>query len=386
MFTWQNNQRGMLGSLLAATCTVLTLVVYASESNAIAQATSPVPETVPVQVIVPKFEDVAVYLNGLGTAQADVSIGVTSQIDGVLQSVHFTEGQFVKQGDLLAVIDPRPYQAALDQALAKIRQDEADLENARYLLEKDTTLAAQQIVTQEALHQQRSQVKNLEALLSLDTAAKEAAQVSLSYTQIKSPINGVTGILAIDPGNQLRASSTTAIVTIAQVNPISVVFSLRETDLVEVRKAMITGPVPVTARSVDQISVLGTGTVTLIDNAIDQATGSIRIKSSFPNPDLKLWPGEALSVSLRQTVLPNALTVPSPAVQRGPDGFFVYVINDSGQAEIQKVSVGHAERGRTIITSGLRGSEKVVVTGQYRLSAGVKVQATDYVNPETSDN
>jgi membrane fusion protein, multidrug efflux system len=369
----------LAGGLGVVAYVAITCGIDAGVTTASAQSNSAAMAAVPVQIAVPKREDVAIYLSGIGAAQANASVGITSQVDGELQSVHFTEGQIVKQGDLLAVIDPRPFQAALDQAQAKIRQDEADLENARYLLEKDTTLAAQQIVTQEALEQQRAVVKNLEALVSSDTAAKEAAEVSLSYTQIKSPIDGITGILAVDPGNQVRASSSSAIVTITQVKPISVIFSLKETDIDEVRKAMAAGAVPVTAKSIDQSRLLGTGTVTLIDNQIDEATGSLRLKSSFANADLSLWPGEAVSISLRQSILPNSLTIPSPAVQRGPDGFFVYVIDAKGQAEITKITVRQIEEGRAVVSSGLIGSEKVVVTGQYRLSPGAKVDATEYV-------
>ncbi|MBB4349410.1 efflux RND transporter periplasmic adaptor subunit [Aliirhizobium cellulosilyticum] len=361
-------------SAVIAACLILQIprVVHA-------QAISASSTSIPVQVTLPTAEDVAVYLTGLGTAQAENTVSITSQIDGEIQSIHFTEGQHVARGDLLVVIDPRPYQAALDQANARIQQDQADLGNARYLLGKDTTLAAQQIVTQEVLEQQRAQVENLEAQLALDTAAKEAAEVSLSYTQIKAPIDGVTGILAVDPGNQIRAASGTAIVTITQVDPISTISTLKEGDLEEVEAAMQSGSVPVIAKSIGQARVLATGKVSLIDNVIDEATGSIRIKSTFPNPKGSLWPGEAVSISLRAKVLVNALTIPSAAVQRGPDGFFVYVVDDTGKAQVKPISVGETQDERTVVTSGISSVEKVVVTGQYRLSPNVTVTPSDYV-------
>ncbi len=339
------------------------------------------PALVPVQIATPKLQTVPVYLDGLGVVQSENTVDITPQISGPLESVSFVEGQQVKKGDLLAVIDPRPFRATLDQAIAKISQDQASLNYANYLLNKDSKLAGQEIVTQEALEQQKAQVQTLTAQLAQDQAAKESAEISLSYTEIRSPLSGRTGIRQIDPGNQVTAASTTPIVTITQTDPISVISTLRETDLDKVRTAMASGPVAVAAASVDRTTQLGTGTILLVDNEIDQATGTIKIKSTFGNPDEKLWPGQAVSVRVTEKMIKNALTIPSPALQRGPDGFFVYVVDTNDQTEIKKVKPGPIENDYAVVEEGLSPSDKVVVTGQYRLAPGTKVTATSYTAP-----
>lgn len=331
---------------------------------------------VPVETANPTTENVPVYLDGLGTVQAENTVNIIPRIDGQLITVNFTEGQQVKKGDLLAVIDPRPFQAALNQANAKIAQDNADLVNARFLLEKDKKLAGQQIVTAEALEQQQAQVDALQAQLGQDEAARDSAAVSLSYTEIRSPIDGRTGIRQVDAGNQVHATDTVPIVTITQTDPISLISTLRETDLSDVQKAMNAGPVQVVATTVDGSQHLGDGKVLLVDNEIDLATGTIRIKSTFANPDQKLWPGQSVLARVLQKTELNTLTVPSPAIQRGPDGFFVYTINAANQAEVTKVDVGPIENGRATIKNGLSSKDQVVVTGQYRLAPGVQVNAT----------
>ncbi|CAN7734483.1 efflux RND transporter periplasmic adaptor subunit [Rhizobium sp. LjRoot258] len=346
---------------------------WVAGSGPTAAAPTAVVPAVPVQVALPSVQEVPVYLDGLGTVQANYTVNITPRVDGELQSVQFTEGQAVKKGDLLAIIDPRPYQAAADQAAAKIKQDQADLANAQYLLAKDEKLSQQQIVTQETVEQQQSQVASVTAQLAEDQAANEAADVSLSYTEIRSPIDGRTGIRRVDMGNQVHTTDTTPIVTITQTQPISVVATLREDDLSAVRDAMKSGPVEVIALSMDRSRTLATGMLSLIDNVIDQNSGTIRIKSTFENGDDALWPGQFVLLQVKQKTLHQAITIPSSALQRGADGFFVYVVDGNGNASFRKVTPGSTENGRAVITSGLTGNEQVVTAGQYRLDAGTHV-------------
>lgn len=334
------------------------------------------PAGVPVEVTSPKRENVPVFLNGLGFVQAENTVNITPQISGQLQSVSFVEGQQVRKGDLLAEIDPRPFQATVNEAAAKIAQDQANLANGQYLLEKDTKLAGQQIVTQEELEQQRAQVNALSAQLQQDQSAKESADISLTYTQIRSPIDGRTGIRQIDPGNQVSPTGAVPIVTITQTDPISVISTLRESDLEKVKSALATGPVTVTASSVDLTTELGTGEILVIDNEIDQDTGTIKIKSTFANPQGNLWPGQSVSLRILQKYLPDALTVPSAALQRGPEGYFLYVVDPDGKAQVKNVAIGPIEGHSAVIANGLAATDNVVVTGQYRLSPGATVDAT----------
>ncbi|MBB3659741.1 multidrug efflux system membrane fusion protein [Rhizobium sp. BK650] len=338
-----------------------------------AAATEPGTLVVPVEIAAPVLTDVPVYLDGLGTVQANYTVNITTRLDGELQSVMFDEGQAVKKGDLLAIIDPRPFQAADDQAAAKIKQDQADLANAQYLLTKDQRLSQQQIVTQETLEEQQAQVASAEAQLAQDQAAKEAADVSLSYTEIRSPIDGRTGIRRVDAGNEVHTTDTTPIVTITQTQPITVVSTLREDDLDAVRSALETGPVEVMAMSMDRSRELASGSLSLIDNVIDQASGTIRIKSTFENKDDALWPGQFVMLRIKQQTLRKAVTIPSAALERGEDGFFVYVIDATGAAAVRKVTPGPIESGRAVIEKGLSGNEQVVTSGQYRLDVGTHV-------------
>lgn len=366
-------------SAIAAAVLILLIVgvpstffwIIGSEPSAAAPATNA--SAVPVQTASPTHEDVPVYLDGLGTVQANYTVNITSRIDGELQNVMFTEGQLVRKGDLLAIIDPRPYQASADQAVAKIQQDEANLANAQYLLDKDEKLSQRQIVTQETVEQQQSQVASVTAQLAGDKAAKEAADVSLSYTEIQSPIDGRTGIRHVDAGNQVHTTDATPIVTITQTQPISVVSTLPEDDLGAVRAAMKSGPVQVMALSIDQSRTLAIGTLTLIDNVIDQNSGTIRIKSNFENQDDALWPGQFVLLRVKQNTLQQAITVPSSALQHGTNGFFVYVIDANGAAAVREIVPGPIESGKAVIATGLMGNEQVVTAGQYRLDVGTHV-------------
>jgi len=347
-------------------------VWFGDDRPAMAMGPTPTPP-VPVQIVTATREDVPVYLTGLGTVQAFNTVTIKTRVDGELQEVRFTEGQLVKKGDLLAVIDPRPFQAALDEATAKVEEDEANLANAKVILERDSKLTAKEFTTVETTDNQRTLVAQLQAQLALDQAAKSNAATQLSYTQLISPLDGRTGIRMVDQGNIVHATDATGLVVITQTEPISVVSTLPEDDLALVREALLVGTVEVAAFTADGATNLGSGTLSLIDNQIDQTTGTIRLKSTFPNADEKLWPGQFVQLRLLQTTERNAVTVPSQAVQRAPDGFFVYVAKSDATVEARQIKTGQIADGRAIIASGIEAGERVVTAGQYRLEPGSKI-------------
>lgn len=331
------------------------------------------PEAVPAEVAVASREDVPIYLFGLGTVEAFNTVTVRTQIDGELQKVLFTEGQTVKKGDLLAVIDPRPSQAVLDEARAKVVQDEANLKNAQLILERDVQLTAKQFTTVEQTDDQRTTVQELQGQLAEDQAAVRDAETQLSYTQLTSPIDGRTGIRAVDEGNIVHTTDANGIVVVTQIEPISAISTLSQDDLPAVRAALKAGPVPVTAFTTDGATNLGDGTLSLIDNEIDQAAGTIRLKSTFPNKEQLLWPGQAVQIRILQQVARGATTIPSSALQRGADGFFVYVVDAGDVVRARPVVPGQIAGGRAIIERGLSAGERVVTAGQYRLDDGVRI-------------
>ncbi|MBB3237560.1 efflux RND transporter periplasmic adaptor subunit [Phyllobacterium endophyticum] len=350
-------------------------------------AVAPAPASIPVQAAVAVQADVPVFLDGLGTVQAFNTVTVKAKVDGELQQVLFTEGQSVKKGDLLAVIDPRPFQAAFDQASAKMVQDQANLDNDKIILQRDKKLTAQEFTTVETTQTQQSTVAQLQAQIAQDAAAKDAAAVSLSYTQMIAPVDGRTGLRLVDQGNYVHATDTTGIVVITQTQPISVVSTLPEDDLAAVRAAQDAGTVSVTAYSRDGSAKLGTGTLSVIDNEIDQTSGTMRLKSTFPNMGEKLWPGQFVDIRLQEKVVHQAITVPSAALERGQDGFFVYVVNPDDTVEVRSIKPGQISSGRALIESGLTPGERVVTAGQYRLEAGsrVSVEAMPDKTTDVSD-
>ena len=318
--------------------------------------------------------DVPVVMDGLGTVQASYTVNITPRVDGQLQTLGFTEGQMVKPGDLLAQIDPRPYQAALDQALAVKAKDVAQLNNARRDLERYVTLAPEELTSKQTLETQRTQVAQLEAQVSGDQAAIDNARTNLDYTKIRSPIQGRTGIRLTDPGNNLRAASATGIVVITQVQPISVIFTLPAEALSAVNKVMTKAALAVTATSRDGKTLLGTGKVLLVDNQIDQTTGTIRLKATFPNLDNKLWPGDFVNARVTLETRKKALTIPSAAIQRGPKGIFAYVVKTDNTAEMRLLEIGAESGSVTIVEKGLTDGERVTTSNQYRLQPGARVQ------------
>jgi multidrug efflux system membrane fusion protein len=327
-----------------------------------------------VDVTQVKRVDVPVYLEGLGTIQAFNTVTVTARVDGELQKLGFEEGQTVKKGDLLAQIDPRPYQAALEQSRAAKAKDEAQLESAKADLERYILLAPENLASKQTLDAQRAMVAGLQAQIKGDQANIDNAQTQLLYTSISSPIQGRTGIRRVDVGNNVHATDTNGIVVVTQLQPISLIFTLPEDTLGVINTAMSAGSLTVTAMSRDGKSVLDSGTVSLVDNQIDQSTGTIRIKAVFPNTQNKLWPGQYVDARVLVRMDKGALTIPSVAVQRGADGMFAYVVKADRTVEARPVVVGEESGSLYVIQQGLTDGERVVTSNQYRLQPGAHVK------------
>src|SRR5499426_1950003 len=333
------------------------------------------PPPVPVTVATAARQDVPVFLDALGTVQASNTIAVRSQIDGPLQSVNFTEGQEVHQGDTLAVIDPRPLRAALDQAVAKKGEDQAKLVSAQKDLERSKQLATRGYATPQTVDQQQAKVDQLKATIDADQAAIESAQTQLSYATITAPISGRVGFRQVDPGNIIRANDVNPITVLTQIRPATVVFTLPQKNLVDVREAMLHGTVRVVAFDQDNTHQLAQGELLLIDNQIDQATSTIRLKARFANQDDRLWPGEFVHLRIQVDTRQNAVTIPPVAVQRGPQGFYAWVIGPDNTADQRAIDATPIGNEVAIVTRGLNEGERVVVNGQYRLQPGSRVDA-----------
>jgi multidrug efflux system membrane fusion protein len=347
------------------------LVCLSGEACADAATGRPNP-AVPVSVAAAARADVPVLLGGIGTVQAFNTVTIRTQVDGQLTQVLFTEGQKVSAGDVLAIIDPRLFQAAYDEATAKTRQDRAALADAQAILAREADLAAKSYTPTQTVDTQRATVDELTAQIAADQAAERLAATNLAYTRITSPIGGVTGIRLVDVGNILHPSDPAGIVVVTQMQPISVVSTLPEQHVNAVRDALAAGPVPAVATDRAGGRQLGTGTVAAVDNEIDTTSGTIRLKSTFPNRDGALWPGLFVNVAVQTRVLRGAVTVPPAAVQRGPGGFFVYVVAD-GVARVRAVRPGQMDGGAAVIESGLAAGDVVVTEGQYRLADGTPV-------------
>jgi multidrug efflux system membrane fusion protein len=334
----------------------------------------PPPAGVPVEAAIAARNPVPIYLEGLGTVQAFNTVTVTTRVDGQLQSLNFTEGQDVKAGDVLAQIDPRPYQATLDQAVATKAKDDAQLANAKRDLQRYIMLAPHNFTSTQTLDTQRALVAQLEAQVQIDQAQIDSAKTNLDYSTIRSPINGRTGIRGVDAGNNLLASANTGIVVITQLQPISVVFTLPEESLPEVSAGMAQGLRTAVALSRDNKTELDRGTLAVLDNEINQANGTIRLKATFPNSNKTLWPGDFANVKLLVRTETNAISVPASALQRGPNGLYVFVIKPDKTAEIRPIALEQFYDGKALIKSGLHEGEKVVTGGQYRLQPGARVE------------
>jgi multidrug efflux system membrane fusion protein len=324
---------------------------------------------VPVLVAQAALADIPVYLDGVGTVRALNTVTVRPQVDGKLIKVGFKEGQDVERGFVLAEIDPTTYQAQLDQATAKKAQDQAMLANAKIDLERYERLAASTAGSRQQADTQKATVAQLDAQVRLDQAAIDNAQAYLSYTKIIAPLSGRTGIRQVDEGNIVHASDATGIVVITQVRPISVFFSLPQQNLPRINAAFAKTPLAVEAIGGDDRSVLDRGTLQVVDNQVDQATGTVKLKAEFPNTNLQLWPGQFVNVRLLIETLPQVVVVPTAAVQRGPSGTFVYVVQDD-VAAMRPVTVSNQDETRSVITAGLKPGDPVVTTGFARITDG----------------
>ncbi|BEV43859.1 efflux RND transporter periplasmic adaptor subunit [Afipia carboxidovorans] len=328
---------------------------------------------VPVLAATPKVEDVPVYLDGVGQVRALNTVTVRAQVDGKLLKVNFVEGQDVKAGDVLAEIDPVIYQAQYDQAVAKKAQDEAQLANARLDLKRYEQLAASKAGSAQQADTQKATVAQLEALVKSDQAAIDNAQATLGYTKVIAPLSGRTGLRQVDPGNIIHASDATGVVVLTQLQPIAVQFSLPQQEINRVNTASAKGQLTVDVFGEDGRTVVDTGIMRTIDNQVDPTTGTVKVKAEFPNAGHKLWPGQFVNVRLKVETLPQALTVPTAAVQRGPSGTFSYVIGEDSTVTAKPVTVTQQSETTAVIAKGLAPTDRVVTTGFANLSDGSKV-------------
>jgi membrane fusion protein, multidrug efflux system len=329
---------------------------------------------VPVLAAAASTADIPVYLDGVGTIRALNTVTVRPQVDGKLIKISFKEGQDVARGDVLAEIDPVTYQAQLDQVKAKKALDEAQLENARRDLERYTRLTTG-AVTEKQIDTQRAQVAQLEAQVRLDQAAIDNAQAYLDYTKIVAPISGRTGLRMVDEGNIVRGGDGGGggFVVITQIKPISVFFSLPQQQLQRVNKAFAQAPLTVEALGPDNKTVVDRGALQVVDNQVDQTTGTVKLKAEFPNLDLQLWPGQFINVRLLVETLRQVVVVPTAAVQRGPAGTFVYVVKDGDTVGVRPIAITLQDDVRAVVASGLQSGERVVTTGFIRLADGTRV-------------
>lgn len=329
---------------------------------------------IPVTAVAATTETVALNLDALGTIQALNTVSVRPQVGGQIEAILFREGEEIAKDEVIARIDARSYQTQLDQALAKKKQDEAQLGGARSTLKRYEELIRKNFVAAQDLENQRHAVRQLEALVAADEAAAAAARVQMGYTLIRAPISGLAGIRQVDVGNLVQGGQSEAIVVLTQVRPINGVFTLPEQQLERVRAA---GPeLKVTARDRSDDRIVAVGTLSVIDNQIDATTGTFKLKAEFPNIENTLWPGQFINIRLEVGALANAVTIPTQALQRGPDGSYVYLVTGESTVALQPVKPGaEAPGGRTVVLDGLKAGDKVVSEGQFRLKPGAKVLA-----------
>jgi multidrug efflux system membrane fusion protein len=343
---------------------------------------------VPVSLTAVEKADFPVYLTGLGTVQAFNTVVVRTRVDGQIDKIAFQEGQAVSQGDLLAEIDPRPFQAVLDQAKAKKTQDEANLANANLDLQRYTKLG--EFATRQQTDTQRSTVAQLTAQIAADEAAISNAQTQLDYTQVKSPITGVVGLRQVDIGNIVNASTQTGIVTVTQIEPITVIFTAPEDQLPYISEAQKIAPLKTIAITTDGKKPLAEGQLSVINNQVDTTSGTIRLKAVFDNKNHALWPGQSVSTRLLVKTLKDATVVPDDAVQHGTNGLYAYAVTADNKAELRKVKISQSIDGRSVVEEGLKPGERVITGGQFKVKPGSLVttavastdQPQDKVKPE----
>jgi membrane fusion protein, multidrug efflux system len=346
-------------------------------------------QDIPVTAGVAEGGDVPVYVEGLGTVQAFNTVSVKTRVDGQITKVLFKEGQEVKAGDPLFQIDPRPFEAALQQAQANKQKDEAQLKSAQLDLERYEKLLPSGSQTRQSYDQQKGTVGQLQAATQADQAQIDGAKLNLDYALIHSPIDGRTGQRLVDVGNMVQAAQNVGLVSITQLKPIFVSFTVPADHLDDIRRNQSQASLAVAAYAMDDHTKIADGMLTLIDNQVDVATGTIHLKAQFDNADEKLWPGEFVNARIVLSIRKDAVTVPAETVMQGPDGTYVYVLSDDNTAHRHKVEVAATQEGRSVISSGLSAGERVVVDGQYRLTDDAKVKLADSQqqagqNPQTA--
>jgi multidrug efflux system membrane fusion protein len=327
---------------------------------------------IPVVITAATQRDVPVYLDGLGNAVPLVTVTVHPQVDGPLTEVAFKEGQNVKKGDLLARIDPRPFTIAVHQAQAALARDQAQYRNAELNFTRYTALHDQGLATQEQLDDQRATAEQFAGTTKADQAQIESAQLNLAYTDIRSPVDGVTGVRQVDVGNVVHAADPNGIVIVTQLDPMTIIFTLPQDDLPQINKEISAG-LDIEAYSRDGSQLLGKGKLTLIDNQVNVTTATVKLKGTVPNPDKALWPNEFVRARLVLAVRKGVLAIPAPAVQRGPQGTFVYIVNPDQTAALRTIEVDTVQEQWAIISKGIQPGDKVVVEGQNQLRPNAKV-------------
>ena len=346
---------------------------YQAGQEAAANARKVVRNAVQVSIAPVEKSDFPVYLTGLGTVQGFNTVLVRTRVDGQIDKIAFKEGQVVKQGDLLVEIDPRPFQATLDQAKAKKAQDEANLANVNLDLQRFIKLG--EFATKQQLDTQRSTVLQLTAQIEADTAAIANAQTQLDYTAIQSPIPGVVGLRQVDIGNIVNAATQTGIVSVAQVEPIAVIFTAPEEQLPYINEAQAVAPLKVIAITTDGKKPLAEGTLSVVNNQVDTTSGTIRLKAVFDNKDHTLWPGQSVSTRLLVNTLKGATVVPDGAIQHSTNGLYAYTVDENNKAVLNKVKVTQSIDGRSVVDEGLSPGQHVITTGQYKVSPGTLVSS-----------
>ena len=357
---------------LGAALLICAALAGCSRDQKNAKASAPMPP-VPVGVASVQERDFPVYLTGLGSVQAFNTVALKTRIDGQITQVNFVEGQDVKQGELLIQIDPRPYEVALATAQANLQRDEAQLNNAKVQFERMKALYSGGVIAKQDLDTQEASFGQYEGTIAADKAAIDNAKLNLFYTRITSPINGRIGLRQVDIGNYVQASATTPMVIITQTHPIAIVFTLPEDQLQAVRQRMNQGALAVDVYSRDDQTKLSTGKLLTIDNQIDQTTGTAKFKAVFENPDNNLWPNQFVNVHLLLETRKDALTTPVSAIQRGPQGTFVYLVDANNTVKVQPVQLTLTQGTTAVIAAGLQAGDRVVTDGQEKLQGGVRV-------------
>jgi multidrug efflux system membrane fusion protein len=364
----------VLVAMLGVAAVAAVIIFWRHGSSQAAQNTAP--PSVPVTIAEAVTSDVPIYYDALGTVQALNTVAIRAQVTGQIISVDFRQGQEVHQGDVLAKIDPAPFKAALDQAIAKKSADEATLVDAEKDLARFKTLVVKDVETQQNVDAQQAKVDLTKAMIDADQAAIEAAQTQLNYATITTPIDGVVGFRQVDVGNIIHINDVNPLTVLTQIKPCTVIFTLPQDDLGPVREAMLRGEVPVIAFDQNDKEQLAQGHLLLINNQIDQTTSTIQLKAEFPNTDERLWPGEFVRIRILITTRKDAVTIPPVAVQRGPSGLYIWVVKPDNTVDQRSIETTSVSNDVTIVTKGVTAGERIVVNGQYRLDAGSHVVDT----------